>query len=132
MFWKKKLSKKLIKNTSSRKTIKYSKVKTLNKLLDKIKTKLDKLDNNNEKSNKLIVLSCKIPVNKLKGKIFIKDKPYLCWIAVRKNDVIKSLYKYRLSKYKGKLDYEMKIYKLDDVRIKELMENKFNNGHILN
>lgn len=76
----------------------------------------------------------------MKGKIFIWDKPYLSWCAVKSNgssntpNSIKSLYKYRLPNYEGKLDYEMKVYKLDDSRIKEIIENKFsgNNEKIYN
>lgn len=141
MFWKKKLTKKVQNISNSRKTIKSSKVNKLDKLLEKFKTKLDKLDNDDKKqSNKLIILSCKLPVNKLKGKVFIKDKPYLAWCAVKSNgsnnipNSIKSLYKYRLPDYVGKLDYEMKIYKLDDSRIKEIIGNKFsgNNENIYN
>jgi len=140
MFWRKKLTNKattkLINKTNNKKTIKYSKIKTIKKLLENIKIELDKIDNNdnndNTKSKKLLlVLSCKIPVNKLKGKVFIKDKDYLAWIAIRSNDTntIKSLYKYTLSKNRGiksKLDYEMNIYKLDDARIQEINNKQFN------
>lgn len=144
MFWKKKLTKKAQNISNSRKTIKTSKVNKLDKLLEKFTTKIDKLDNDNKtQSNKLIILSCNLPVNKLKGKVFIKDKPYLAWCAVKSNgsndssntpNSIKSLYKYRLPDYVGKLDYELKIYKLDDSRIKEIIENKFsgNNENIYN
>jgi len=70
----------------------------------------------------------------LKDKVFIKDKPYLAWCAVKSNNTIESLYKYKLPNYEGKLDYEMKVYKLDDSRIKEIIENKFsgNNENIYN
>jgi len=50
------------------------------------------------------------------------------------NNTIESLYKYKLPNYKGKLDYELKVYKLDDSRIKDIIENKFsgNNENIYN
>lgn len=44
MFWKKKLTKKSKYNSNSRKTIKESNVNKLDKLLEKLTTKLDKLD----------------------------------------------------------------------------------------
>jgi len=86
MFWKKKLTKKSKKISNSRKTIKQSKVNKLDKLLKKFTTKLDKLDNDDKiQKNKLIILSCNLPVNKLKDKVFIKDKPYLAWCAIERN-----------------------------------------------
>jgi hypothetical protein len=73
MFWKKKLTKKSKKLSNSRKTIRKSKVNKLDKLLKKLTTKLDKLDNDDKiQSNKLIILSCSLPVNKLKDKVVLR------------------------------------------------------------
>jgi len=76
MFWKKKkLTKKSKKLSNTRKTIRKSKVNKLDKLLKKKKltTKLDKLDNDDKiQSNKLIILSCSLPVNKLKDKVVLR------------------------------------------------------------